>query len=69
MLTLNDCYDCFKNITLLIKNILIGFNLLRFFLKVFPDIGKKREILDLKIKCPNGECAWKGEIRQLDVNT
>ncbi|XP_066921418.1 TNF receptor-associated factor 4-like [Clytia hemisphaerica] len=37
-------------------------------IQVFPDIGKKREILNLQIRCQNHEegCVWQNEIRELE---
>ena len=39
-------------------------------MKVFPDNFMKREVLALKIHCPqkNEGCNWKGEVRELEVN-
>jgi len=39
------------------------------YFQIFPDIGKKREILNLKVKCPNEEesCKWTTELRKMDV--
>jgi len=39
------------------------------YFQIFPDIGKKREILNLKVKCPNKEesCTWTTELRKMDV--
>ncbi|XP_066933486.1 TNF receptor-associated factor 4-like [Clytia hemisphaerica] len=35
-------------------------------IQIFPDIGKKREILNLQIRCQNHEegCDWQNEIRE-----
>ena len=38
---------------------------------MFEDKAVKREILDLKVKCTNFKrsCKWKGELRELEVNS
>ncbi|XP_066936259.1 TNF receptor-associated factor 3-like isoform X1 [Clytia hemisphaerica] len=39
-------------------------------IQVFPDVGKKREILSLKIRCPNfvDGCTWQNELREKEVH-
>ena len=38
--------------------------------QVFPDNFMKREVLALKVHCPqkNEGCNWKGEVRELEVS-
>ena len=33
--------------------------------QVFPDAGCKRDIDDLHVKCPHGDCSWTGEVRDV----
>ncbi|XP_066936159.1 TNF receptor-associated factor 4-like [Clytia hemisphaerica] len=39
-------------------------------IQVFPDVGKKREILSLKIRCANfvDGCTWQNELREEEVH-
>ena len=36
---------------------------------MFPDKGKKREILNMRVKCTNisDGCSWSNELRELQV--
>ena len=33
--------------------------------QVYTDAGCKRDIDDLHVKCPHGDCSWTGEVRDV----
>ena len=37
--------------------------------QVFADNGINREVLDLRVKCPNKDCNWTGELRAVEEST
>ena len=36
-------------------------------LQIFSDVACHRKILDAKVKCPNRDCTWTGELRDVGV--
>ena len=69
--SLLNCFTTFHCSTPVQCSISFFFNYVIFcpliILQIFSDVACHRKILDAKVKCPNRDCTWTGELRDVRV--